>query len=365
MVGTRLLRLKSEVLNIAHVMPLSILEFSESSVPTTEETKKLMSIAGASAAANLVAGLAKMKTSPAYLQAPQTTMQATIANTTAGDRESAYTSAAVTSFPTTTTTTDSMHTARSTTFPLLHDNIKLFGDVRLDVSEVAVKSLVVKTCGRAKRKVQRKMALAWFVKQVQASTTAAQLLALVDILDNAIPTVYKFVYNKETAPSYNSYNTGSITCAMLAVRVFILDRSICYDMLEGVESASAFCQYKLRTQFAPRCMISPNCSQFLGHMNKCIYVEQVTRYPFIRTDDQKEREPYPTVMRSNPTSIPVPLFPTGPPPDAIVPAFKRKMGELTLRQYRRLLLDRDIAVDIEGLHPFVPDLKDCMVIDEV
>ena len=51
MVGTRLLRLKSEVLNIAHVMPLSILEFSESSVPTTEETKKLMSIAGTGDAA--------------------------------------------------------------------------------------------------------------------------------------------------------------------------------------------------------------------------------------------------------------------------------------------------------------------------
>jgi hypothetical protein len=129
---------------------------------------------------------------------------------------------------------------------------------------VDVERLADKASRKARRRLRRKLALDLFLKSVQLAVSPAELLAQTVILEDAIPSNLTFLHTKSALPDKAS------TCAELALRIYVLDRSIAYHEIQALENASLMAPFKLRVYLSPRCHANGVCQRFFGHTGKCV-----------------------------------------------------------------------------------------------
>ncbi len=238
--NAKLVKVKAEMFNIMYMFPEKILRFPDSN----EEDIAEIEAAGKAAAQSVFAGAAKLKESGAT-----SGTLAAIGGGDASDHEDGGKPAAAVAAPS-------------------------INGVAIDLSDENVARLAEKATKKAKRRLRRKLAFNRFVKSVESATTAEELMQCVKLLENAISPVLMFAHNRECLPARGT------TVAAVAIRVFTLDRAICYDELKGAELAAANCDVRLRTQFTPKCMQSVNCTRALCHAGKCTSMpEQPSRMP--------------------------------------------------------------------------------------
>jgi hypothetical protein len=150
----------------------------------------------------------------------------------------------------------------------------------VDLSEKQVNKLADKSVRKAKRRLRRKLALNRYVSSVVAANTAEELYDCVVALENMIPSAFVLVCeNKKQLPNRGSSGARrAVTTSTVALRLYALDRSLCYDELKGAELAAAGCAHKLRYIYTPKCMQTPNCTRELCHSGKCSQItEQASR----------------------------------------------------------------------------------------
>lgn len=131
-------------------------------------------------------------------------------------------------------------------------------------SNVDVDRLAEKASRKARRRLRRKLAVDIFLKSVQTATSPAELLVQVAVLEDAIPSMLTFIHNKASLPNNAS------TIAELALRLFVIDRSIAYHEIQSLENATYISPHKLRFHLSPRCHANGVCQRFLGHTGKCM-----------------------------------------------------------------------------------------------
>lgn len=128
---------------------------------------------------------------------------------------------------------------------------------------VDIHKMAEKASRKARRRLRRKLAVEAFTKAVQTAVAPSDLLTQIIVLETAIPSALTYVCNRSVLPLIAS------TAADVAWRLYALDRSICYDEIQGIEHAAAVCPVKLRVCYSLRCHQSGNCSRYLGHGGKC------------------------------------------------------------------------------------------------
>lgn len=216
---------------------------------------------------------------------------------------------------------------------------------------VDVDRLAEKASRKARRRLRRKLAMDIFLKSVQLATTPSELLAQVTVLEDAVPLPLTFEHNKSSLPINVS------TISELALRVFVLDRSIAYHEIQGLENASACAPYKLRFHLSPRCHANGVCQRFLGHTGKCM-----TGPPsFSRLPDQFQLAPPQDSFcqqSSNARDLnhgSMPVFDRRPPQNTLVrPPPKPVMDVLPkLASY----LEKE-GLDIENIQPYIPSFQE-------
>jgi hypothetical protein len=131
------------------------------------------------------------------------------------------------------------------------------------LSEEEIQKVGDKAARKTKRRLRRKLAVEKFGLAVQTAITPQELLQQVLILEGSIPEVLTFKSMKEALPQI------APTVADVAQRLFVLDRTICYDLIGNLDAGALFCPFKLRTQFSPRCHAHAYCIRFMGHTGKC------------------------------------------------------------------------------------------------
>jgi hypothetical protein len=153
----------------------------------------------------------------------------------------------------------------------------------MDLSRANVDKLADKAARKAKRRLKRRMSIDLFVNAVLNATTAPQLMEATLVFEAAIPSSMLFTYPRHTMTA-----TGH-TLAAVAVRIYSIDRALRYDDIKGVEVQSAICTYKLRTQFAPRCLLAASCTRFMCHGGKCSnFTDTASRVPDIFDAPQQQ-----------------------------------------------------------------------------
>lgn len=126
--------------------------------------------------------------------------------------------------------------------------------------------LVEKARRKAKRRLKRALARDRFVQAVQTAVTPNDLMRMIVTLQRSIPAA---LTHRHDYDRLNSFETA-LTVSDCALRLFILDRSIAYDAIQGLETASQHAPWRLRCQFAPRCHANGVCIRYMGHGNKCV-----------------------------------------------------------------------------------------------
>jgi hypothetical protein len=213
-------------------MPDKVLRLPE----LDEVGEKAIADAGAEAAANIRAGLAKISSANSTAAAASAA-PAPAADSADADAKAAPAAAAA---PSTAVAAPS-----------------------IDLSMSNVERLVEKATRKAKRRLRRKLSVEKFLRDTQEATAPQQLLVLVTTLENALPPAALYKYNHAQVP------VAADTLAAVAVRLFVLDRAIAYADIKAVENNVAQCPFRLRGQFYPRCVLMTSCNRCIGHINKC------------------------------------------------------------------------------------------------
>eukprot|EP00597_Dinobryon_sp_UTEXLB2267_P015929 CAMPEP_0170128380 /NCGR_PEP_ID=MMETSP0020_2-20130122/21138_1 /TAXON_ID=98059 /ORGANISM="Dinobryon sp., Strain UTEXLB2267" /LENGTH=1040 /DNA_ID=CAMNT_0010362293 /DNA_START=759 /DNA_END=3880 /DNA_ORIENTATION=+ len=145
-------------------------------------------------------------------------------------------------------------------------------------TEENLEELAEEAAEKARRSLACQLGMDRFVRDVQQAVKPRQLFQLASQLEDAIPADVLFAYNKHGWDSSSSKSQATIsdapmTIAEVARRIFTIDRSICFYQLRGddaADNAVNTCPYRLRVQFAPRCIINSRCKKFLCHGNSCV-----------------------------------------------------------------------------------------------
>ncbi len=140
------------------------------------------------------------------------------------------------------------------------------------MSQANIDKVAEKSARKAKRRLKRRMAIEKFVNGVLGAVTAQQLMDQAVMLEGAIPPAFTFIYNRGLGGPTTTNCLGAV-----ALRIFTIDRSLRYDDMRGVEALSSACSYKLRTQFAPRCFLSASCNRSMCHGGKCGFIDSASR----------------------------------------------------------------------------------------
>lgn len=146
-----------------------------------------------------------------------------------------------------------------------------------NLSEEEILKFIEKNERKATRRLRRKLSFESFMTGVQNAVTPQELMTFVITLESAVPLELTFKHEKQALG--NGANT--LTSANVALRLFVLDRSISYDSIGNVENAPLTLAVKPRMHFAPRCHAHCLCLRYMGHIGKC----QVTGNLFSRLPD--------------------------------------------------------------------------------
>lgn len=217
---------------------------------------------------------------------------------------------------------------------------------------VDVERLADKASRKARRRLRRKLALDLFLKSVQLAISPAELLAQTIILEDAIPSTLTFMHTKSALPDKAS------TCAELAVRLYVLDRSIAYHEIQALENATLMAPFKLRVYLSPRCHANGVCQRFFGHTGKCVPgPPSVSRLPdhFQLAPPQDSFSQQATSRDHSNTNIPIAerrppmsnssVIKSTPKPIAdILP----KLSSFTEKE----------GLDIENIQPYIPSFQE-------
>jgi hypothetical protein len=245
LVSGRMLRLKAELLNMFYIVPEKLFRWPE----PTQEGLLSIEAAGAAAADAVFTTAARMAAG-----------EQTVAPATAVDED---------------------------------DEDAPVNVGGLDLSRANVDKLADKAARKAKRRLKRRMAIDLFVNSVLDAITSTQLMNAVVIFEQALPPSLLFTY-----PRHTMTVTGH-SLAAVAVRIYSIDRALRYDDMKGAEVQSAICTYKLRTQFAPRCLLAASCTRFMCHGGKCSnFTDTASRVPDI-FDAPQQQQPFAMAAMGN------------------------------------------------------------------
>ena len=355
----RLLRLKGELLNILYLLPTKKLQWERApvglSTPESEAEQASITAAGEKAAQVVLEGAQKTNSSSSSDKP---------ADSADGTKEAVD------------QPDDQLRVGQK------KDDEKNEGEMVVEEPSEDLLRLAEKAAGKARQKLSRQLAQERFIRDVQQSVKPQQLLQLAVVLEEAIPEDYLFSYHKINSNHIlalqNSHSNGMsnnndmdsisevvVTIAEVARKIFLLDRSIRYDELRGEEApdnAISSCPFRLRTQFAPRCVVSSRCKKFLCHGD--------VRCNFLFETQNGSRVPeghdlFVSVSAAAPvssTSLPLTARPGVPAPYAShqqhgsqqLPQFQYQRNDLSLRELiKRMRADKK-DIDIETVVPYVP-----------
>eukprot|EP01038_Epipyxis_sp_PR26KG_P005944 gene5944-8193_t len=135
------------------------------------------------------------------------------------------------------------------------------------------------------RRLKRRKSAEKFLQGVQQAINPTQLMEMVLFLENALPPAIVYIIHKKLLPGLTHVEQavtpdGTVTSktlqyanntslAEVALRIFVLDRSICYDDIKGIELSALLCPFKLRTYTVPFCGVTANCTKYFCHLSKC------------------------------------------------------------------------------------------------
>lgn len=128
-----------------------------------------------------------------------------------------------------------------------------------------------KSIRKRKKREVRKAITEKFIQSIQLSSNATSLFKAMQVLEEAIPTIWYLSYDIDSLPCISS--NGNMTFASIALRVYILDRLIRYDDISGIEVIGSKVAYRPRVQYTPKCMLTPLCKLGLNHMHKCVTMD--------------------------------------------------------------------------------------------
>jgi hypothetical protein len=162
------------------------------------------------------------------------------------------------------------------------DNVNNNEKVNLDEGkteeELAIekqsKALADKAERKKKRRAKRKLGMEKIITSIQNASTAQEMLDIVIEIEDLIPSSFTTDYDKVAMPSHG------VTCSVVAMRIFSLDRALRYDAQEytdkgiGPGICTSHKQFQPRYMFTMRCLSSIQCGFFNGHGGKCNHVNQ-------------------------------------------------------------------------------------------
>lgn len=128
---------------------------------------------------------------------------------------------------------------------------------------------------KAKRKEHRRMVSENYVSRILNADTASELGECLELLRDLIPSKFLLSYNRDhllprITLDGDSDGSKKYTLAEVGLKLYTLDRAIRYDEMEKIESIISKLPQRPRINFAPRCMISPQCKLPLLHAGKCL-----------------------------------------------------------------------------------------------
>jgi hypothetical protein len=155
---------------------------------------------------------------------------------------------------------------------------------------------------KQKRRAMRKEKLLRILEDIQKAETPNELLKVVVVLENCITPILFLPWSRFAAP----YDADSV--ANIAMRIFILDRTIRYETMKEIEKEIIASKkpFKARTQTTNRCMINSTCCGGIWHAGVCGYHYQ-WKLPIILINSSKQfsaSRQYPIIDQSGGTYVP-------------------------------------------------------------
>ena len=114
------------------------------------------------------------------------------------------------------------------------------------------------------RRKRRKALLRGYVEAVQVAVTPEEVMKLIMLLEDLVPSYVLYNYPRLSLPLYGD------SISSIAVRLYALDRYVRYEDLPLIKFNEVLNgSYYPRTKYSPRCILSVNCMKSLCHGGRC------------------------------------------------------------------------------------------------